>query len=456
MESRGDHAAVAAAATARRRAAGAAGGPGQLARVRRGIRALPPAAVPLLPLDPARRRRCAGCAPVDVHARVGGAEARSTERAAASVAVPDRPQRVDLAAAPAPARRGGRWRTRRFAVVASAEDQAGERARLAMLMGDLAALPERARSALVMRELSGLSHEEIAIALETSPGAAKQAIFEARRALAECAEGRAMACAEICRAISDGDRRVLRGRRVRAHLRDCPACAAFASSIEARQSELRALVPVLPAAVSAAVLSRAMEAGVGGAGAGAVAGSGGALTGSGGAAAGAAARGPRAPPARRSASRLAPRGLRRRRCWRRRRSALAGWRRWCGSRRTPAGSCMHVRRRSVQAVGRVRCIPRLRATRAATPVLRFACGARSTHAPPRADSVRFTPARSHGTGLPRWHRAVSLAGAAHTVAVATVCGPPPRARGVHGRAGSSSGGAKSEAGPRRARPQNRT
>ena len=68
---------------------------------------------------------------------------------------------------------------------------------------------------------------------------------------AECAEGRAMACAEVCRAISDGDRRVLRGRRVRAHLRDCASCAAFASAIEARQSELRALVPVLPAAASA-------------------------------------------------------------------------------------------------------------------------------------------------------------------------------------------------------------
>jgi RNA polymerase sigma factor (sigma-70 family) len=152
------------------------------------------------------------------------------------------------------------------AIVSSAEDQAGERARLAMLMGDLAALPERARSALVMRELSGLSHDEIAIALETTPGAAKQAIFEARRGLAECAEGREMACADVCREMSDGDRRVLRGRRVRAHLRDCAACAAFASALEARQSELRALVPALPAAASAVVLSRAMEAGVGGAG----------------------------------------------------------------------------------------------------------------------------------------------------------------------------------------------
>jgi RNA polymerase sigma factor (sigma-70 family) len=151
---------------------------------------------------------------------------------------------------------------------ASAEDQAGERARMAVLLSDLGALPERARSALVMRELSGLSHEEIALALETTPGAAKQAIFEARRGLQECAEGRAMPCVDVCQAISDGDRRLLRGRRVRAHLRDCASCAAFASAIGARQSDLRALVPVLPAAASAAVLSRTLHTAVSHAGAG--------------------------------------------------------------------------------------------------------------------------------------------------------------------------------------------
>jgi RNA polymerase sigma factor (sigma-70 family) len=159
----------------------------------------------------------------------------------------------------------------------SAADQAGERARLAMLMGDLAALPDRARNALVMRELSGLSHEDIGIALDISEGAAKQAIFEARRGLHECAEGRAMLCAEVCRAISDGDRRVLRGRRVRAHIRDCASCAAFASAIVRRQAELRALVPVLPAAASAAVLARIMHgSAVGGGIAGGGAGGGGA------------------------------------------------------------------------------------------------------------------------------------------------------------------------------------
>jgi len=170
----------------------------------------------------------------------------------------------------------------------SAEDQAGDRARLDTLLGDLASLPERARSALVMRELSGLSHDEIAVSLNISPGAAKQAIFEARRGIAECAEGREMACAEVCQAISDGDRRVLRGRRVRAHLRDCASCSAFAASIEARQVEMRAIVPVLPAAASAIVLARAVESAVGGGAGGGALGAGGAAAGVAGKAAGAA------------------------------------------------------------------------------------------------------------------------------------------------------------------------
>jgi DNA-directed RNA polymerase specialized sigma24 family protein len=52
-----------------------------------------------------------------------------------------------------------------------------------------------------MRELSGLSHDEIAVALDTSAGAAKRAIFDARRGLAEFAEGRAMCCEEIQRCV---------------------------------------------------------------------------------------------------------------------------------------------------------------------------------------------------------------------------------------------------------------
>src|SRR5215217_176218 len=98
------------------------------------------------------------------------------------------------------------------------------RERLAQLRADLQDLPERQRAALVMRELSGLGHAEIAAVLGGSPQTVKQTIFEARSALHECAEGRAMSCAEVQRTLSDRDGRVCRGRRVRAHIRGCRAC----------------------------------------------------------------------------------------------------------------------------------------------------------------------------------------------------------------------------------------
>lgn len=141
-------------------------------------------------------------------------------------------------------------------LAASAEERAQEREQLALLVADLQELPDRQRGALVMRELSGLSHEEIAAALGTSPGTAKQAIFEARSALLEFAEGRAMSCDEICRTVSDGDRRALRARRVRAHLRECSPCAAFAAAIPARRAELRAMTAPLAPLAAAGLLAR--------------------------------------------------------------------------------------------------------------------------------------------------------------------------------------------------------
>jgi len=153
------------------------------------------------------------------------------------------------------------------------------RERLTTLLADLQALPVRQRSALVMRELSGLSIEEIAGALCTSPGAAKQVLFEARRALHELAEGRAMECEQARRSISDGDRRVLRGRRLRGHLRACAGCRDFQVAISVRGADLRALTPPLPGVLAAGMLGRLLAHGVGGGGhAGAVtAGSGTAL-----------------------------------------------------------------------------------------------------------------------------------------------------------------------------------
>jgi RNA polymerase sigma factor (sigma-70 family) len=160
------------------------------------------------------------------------------------------------------------------------EHAAEARERLSTLVADLQALPERRRAALVMRELSGLSIAEIAGALSISQGAAKQTLFEARGALHEISEGRAMRCEAVREAISERDGRVLRGRRIAAHLRACGECRAFREAIGARGAELRALAPPLPAAAAGAMLARLLaDGGAGHAGGAAAAGSGASLGG---------------------------------------------------------------------------------------------------------------------------------------------------------------------------------
>jgi RNA polymerase sigma factor (sigma-70 family) len=146
------------------------------------------------------------------------------------------------------------------------------RLRLAQLVDDLRGLPERQRGALVMRELSGLSYDEIAEALGVSNEAARRAVFDARSALHEAVDGRATDCVNVRHCISDGDRRSLRGRRIRAHLRSCDDCATFQRAIGARSADLHLLGPWLSGAAFASMLG-------GGAGGGAlIAAGGGAAT----------------------------------------------------------------------------------------------------------------------------------------------------------------------------------
>lgn len=135
------------------------------------------------------------------------------------------------------------------------------RERLAQLYADLADLPERQRAALVLRELSGLGHEEIANVLGCTARTVKQTIFEARTALHACQQGRAMACEDVQRTLSDGDGRSLRGRTMRAHLRSCASCRRFRAALERRPAELAALAPPLPVAAGAAVLAHLLPGG---------------------------------------------------------------------------------------------------------------------------------------------------------------------------------------------------
>src|SRR6266480_5059387 len=104
------------------------------------------------------------------------------------------------------------------------------------------------RAALVMRELEGRSYAEIAEILEVSTSAVETLIFRARRALREQLEG-SLTCGEAEFAISRQlDGRLPRPERgqLRAHLRECAECAAFARRQRAQRGALKslALVPV--------------------------------------------------------------------------------------------------------------------------------------------------------------------------------------------------------------------
>ena len=149
------------------------------------------------------------------------------------------------------------------------ERRAEVRERLRRLVNDLRALPDRQRGALVMRELNEMDYAAIGAVFETSAAAARQTVYEARVALQEMTEGREMSCEEVRKALSAGDGRVLRGRKLRAHLRGCQGCRDFRSGIRQRKAALAALAPPLPALAAAGLLQGILGSGhAGGAGGG--------------------------------------------------------------------------------------------------------------------------------------------------------------------------------------------
>ena len=152
--------------------------------------------------------------------------------------------------------------------VAARGSDSDTRERLRELVIDLRELHGRQRAALVMRELNGLDYGEIGAALGATPAGAKQLVFEARTALHEMADGRDMSCDSVRRSLSAEDRRKLRGRKLRAHLKACAGCREFQTLIDVRQRDLAAVAPPLPAAAALALLH-----GLGGGGHGGGAGS---------------------------------------------------------------------------------------------------------------------------------------------------------------------------------------
>jgi RNA polymerase sigma factor (sigma-70 family) len=138
-----------------------------------------------------------------------------------------------------------------------------ERERLRQLVIDLHALPDRQRGALVMRELSDLGYAQIAAAMETSEAGARQLVYEARESLRALELGRELDCESVRRVISERDGRMLRGRRLGAHLGECDSCRNFKATIGRRRADLAALFPPLAPAAALGGGGGAVLGGVG-------------------------------------------------------------------------------------------------------------------------------------------------------------------------------------------------
>src|SRR3954468_22309306 len=166
---------------------------------------------------------------------------------------PEKPQNWLIAIAHNVCRQRFRQTSRRPAEVSFEDDIADTVADDTAPTGDdlrraLGHLAFNQRAALVMRELEGRSYSEIADILEVSTSAVETLIFRARRALREQLEG-ALTCSEAEFAISRQlDGRLPRQERgqLRAHLRECSECAAFARRQRAQRGALKslALVPL--------------------------------------------------------------------------------------------------------------------------------------------------------------------------------------------------------------------
>jgi RNA polymerase sigma factor (sigma-70 family) len=115
---------------------------------------------------------------------------------------------------------------------------------LRRLIEDLADLPEQQRAALLMRELDGLSHDEVATALEVSPAASRQLVKRARSGLVAAAEARDADCAAIRDVLLTAhDERRRPSEHALRHLRGCSACSEFRDGLKAARGRLRALIP---------------------------------------------------------------------------------------------------------------------------------------------------------------------------------------------------------------------
>ena len=100
---------------------------------------------------------------------------------------------------------------------------------LRRLIDDLADLPEQQRAALLMRELDGLSHEQVASALEISPAASRQLVAARPRRARRRRRGarRRLRSDPRPRLLAAHDEKRRPSEHALRHVRGCAACREY-------------------------------------------------------------------------------------------------------------------------------------------------------------------------------------------------------------------------------------
>src|SRR3954452_20900994 len=164
-------------------------------------------------------------------------------------------------------------------------DQVQQRADLQELLRDMRELPDEQREALVLFEIGDLSQAEVAKVIGVDPVKVKALVFQARTALIENREARAIPCTEIREHLATASGGALRRGPLRRHVKACEGCREYRDQVKAQRRALAALLPVVPTAGLKSSVLAAIGFG-GGAGGGGLAAGGGAATGAAGAGAG--------------------------------------------------------------------------------------------------------------------------------------------------------------------------